>query len=229
VAVGRAYINQELVAPGKYVLVEVTDTGTGMTKETQQRLFEPFFTTKDPGKGTGLGLSTIYGIVKQSKGHIVVSSVVGEGTTFHVYLPCVVGEISPPAPPAVVTPVTTGSETVLLVEDEVSVRRFTKRVLEAAGYRVLEATNGIDAQKVFAEHGAEVHLLVTDVIMPGCGGPELLRRLQAQIPTLKVLYMSGYTEQTTAHEAGLDRGLPFAQKPFTGPALLGKVREALNR
>jgi two-component system cell cycle sensor histidine kinase/response regulator CckA len=222
--------HEEAIVPGPYVMLAITDTGSGMTKETQQRLFEPFFTTKATGKGTGLGLSTTYGIVKQSKGYIWVYSEPGRGTTFKVYLPRSNREaLSPAVNPVVTAPVKGVSETVLLVEDEAGVRRFSKRILDKAGYRVLEAANGDDAEKLFARHADKIDLVVTDVIMPGCGGPELLSRLQVQVPALRVLYMSGYTEQSAAQRAGIDRGLPFVQKPFTAAEFARQVREALDR
>jgi two-component system, cell cycle sensor histidine kinase and response regulator CckA len=212
------------------VMLAITDTGTGMTKETQRRLFEPFFTTKEIGSGTGLGLSTTYGIVKQSKGYIWVYSEPGRGTTFRVYLPQSPRDVALKTASSVVAgPVRSGSETVLLVEDEDGVRRLSKRILNNAGYRVLEAENGDDAARLFAGHADAIDLVVTDVIMPGCGGPELLRRLQVQAPALRVLYMSGYTEQAAARSAGMDRGLPFIQKPFSAAEFVRQVREALDR
>ena len=224
-------VHDEVVMKGHYVMLAIADTGEGMTRETQRRLFEPFFTTKDAGKGTGLGLSTTYGIVKQSKGYIWVYSEVGKGTTFKVYLPHADREADAPAviPAPSDTSPTRISETILLVEDEPAVRQFSKRTLEKAGYRVLEAANGDDAQKSFVAHAAAIDLVVTDVVMPGCGGPELLRRLQIDSPDLKVLYMSGYTAQTTANTTGIDRGLPFLQKPFTAAGLVKHVRDALDR
>jgi PAS domain S-box-containing protein len=211
--------HEEPIVQGHYVMLAITDTGTGMTKETQRRLFEPFFTTKEPGKGTGLGLSTTYGIVKQSKGYIWVYSEPGLGTTFKVYRPRSNRDVPFQAFSAEATsPVKSASATVLLVEDEASVRQLSKRILGHAGYRVLEAVNGDDAEQVFALHAGSIDLVVTDVIMPGCGGPELLNRLQVQAPALRVLYMSGYTDQSAVEKAGIDRGLPFVQKPFTAEA-----------
>ncbi len=218
------------IAPGWYVMLAVTDAGSGMTKETQRRLFEPFFTTKESGKGTGLGLSTTYGIVKQSKGYIWVSSEVGQGTTFQVYLPRATDHIPAPAlSPAVTAPVKRDSETVLLVEDEVGVRLLSKRVLVNAGYRVLEAENGDDAERLFGHLAGSINLLVTDVMMPGCGGPELHRRLKLHAPALRVLYMSGYTEQSAGGNGGIDPELPFVQKPFTAAEFVRQVRDALDR
>jgi two-component system cell cycle sensor histidine kinase/response regulator CckA len=219
----------EAVMHGRYVMLAITDTGTGMTQETQRHLFEPFFTTKETGKGTGLGLSTTYGIVKQSKGYIWVYSELGQGTTFKVYLPRSNRGVPAQVSPAVAAPVKRATETVLLVEDEAGVRGFSKRILDKAGYRVLEAANGDDAEKLFADHGDSIDLVVTDVVMPGCGGPELLSRLHVQAPGLRVLYMSGYTEQSTASKMGIDRGLPFVQKPFTAAEFARQVREALDR
>jgi two-component system cell cycle sensor histidine kinase/response regulator CckA len=226
----NSLFHQEAVMQGQYVMLAITDTGCGMTNETRRRLFEPFFTTKDPGKGTGLGLSTTYGIVKQSKGYIWVYSEPGLGTTFKVYLPRAHRDASLPAGsvPAA-APVKRGSETVLLVEDEVGVRLLSKRILDAGGYRVLEAENGDEAERLFARYGDAIDLVVTDVMMPGCGGPELMGRLQVHRPSLRVLYMSGYTEQSAAHNAGIGGGLPFVQKPFTAAEFMRHVRDALER
>ncbi len=220
--------HEEAVMQGQYVMLAITDTGIGMSREVRRRLFEPFFTTKETGKGTGLGLSTTYGIVKQSKGYIWVYSEPGIGTTFKVYLPRGSGsalDVEPPSATSEKRP----SETVLLVEDEEGVRHLSKRILSRAGYRVLEAGNGDEAERIFAAHAAEIDLVITDVIMPGCGGPELLARLQVGTPALRVLYMSGYTEQVAATKAGIDRGLPFVQKPFTAAEFVRHVRDALDR
>jgi two-component system cell cycle sensor histidine kinase/response regulator CckA len=226
----NSVFHQEAIMSGTYVMIAVSDTGSGMTRETQRRLFEPFFTTKETGKGTGLGLSTTYGIVKQSKGYIWVYSELGRGTTFNVYLPRATQDVPAHAVSTVAAaPVKSASETLLLVEDEAGVRHLSKRILDNAGYRVLEAANGDDAEKLFAHHADSIDLVVTDVIMPGCGGPELLSRLQVHVPNLRVLYMSGYTEQAAAQKAGIDRGLPFVQKPFTAAELVRHVREALDR
>jgi two-component system cell cycle sensor histidine kinase/response regulator CckA len=223
-------LRDEAMIPGRYVMLAITDTGNGMTKETQRRLFEPFFTTKETGKGTGLGLSTTYGIVKQSKGYIWVYSEPGSGTTFKVYLPHSSADAAVRATSPRVTAAVKGtSETVLLVEDEAGVRKLSKRILDNAGYQVLEAANGDDAERLFAQHADSIDLVVTDVIMPGCGGPELLSRLKVQAPAVRVLYMSGYTEQSAAHKAGFDLGLPFVQKPFTAAEFVRQVREALDR
>ena len=226
----KSSIQEEPIMEGQYVMLAITDTGLGMSKETQRRLFEPFYTTKETGTGTGLGLSTTYGIVKQSKGYIWVSSEPGHGTTFKVYLPRSNRELPlQPVVPVVTAPIKIVSETLLLVEDEIGVRRLAKRILDGAGYQVLEAANGDDAEQLFADHAESIDLVVTDVIMPGCGGPELMSRLLVLAPGLRVLYMSGYTEQSVAHRTGITRGLPFVQKPFTAAELVRQVRDALDR
>jgi signal transduction histidine kinase/ActR/RegA family two-component response regulator len=228
VELDNSYGHEQAIVEGRYVMLAITDTGSGMTKDTQRRLFEPFFTTKETGKGTGLGLSTTYGIVKQSKGYIWVYSEPGRGTTFKIYWPRSTRDAPLPVFGSVVAgPVRVSSETVLLVEDEAGVRELAKRILDHAGYQVLEAANGDEAERVFARHADAIDVVVTDVVMPGCGGPELLSRLQVHAPALRVLYMSGYTEQSAAHEAGIDRGLPFVQKPFTAAELVRQVRRAL--
>ena len=225
----NSVFHEEAIVPGCYVMLAVTDTGPGISRDTQRRLFEPFFTTKETGKGTGLGLSTTYGIVKQSKGYIWVYSEPGTGTTFKVYLPRAGRELPAKVTVTAAEPARRASETVLLVEDEAGVRRLSKRILETAGYHVLEAENGDEAEKVFARHAGPIALVVTDVIMPGCGGPELLGRLQARAPALRALFMSGYTEQTAAHRAGIDSGFPYVQKPFTAAEFVRQVRDALVR
>ena len=221
--------HEEAIMDGEYVVIAVTDTGSGMTKETRNRLFEPFYTTKEPGKGTGLGLSTTYGIVKQSKGYIWVYSEPGKGTTFKVYLPrhnrdAPQGTVAP----AVSVAVKAVSETVLLVEQEANVRRLSSGMLSHAGYRVLEAATGDEAENVLTGHSGRIDLLVTDVVTRG-GGFELFRRLQAQAPALRVLYMSGQTGPAAVRKAGLDGGVPFVQKPFTSGELARQVRAALDQ
>jgi CheY-like chemotaxis protein len=215
---------------GEYVMVAVTDTGSGMSKETRSRLFEPFYTTKEAGKGTGLGLSTTYGIVKQSKGYIWVNSEPGKGTTFKVYLPrSSVGASMPAIAPEASAANGRAQETVLLVEHDASVRRLSGRILAQAGYRVVETAHGAEAQAALARHSGYIDLLVTDVIMPGGSGPELFTRLQQEQPGLRVLYMFGPTGDAAARKAGIDRGRPFVQKPFTGGELVRQVRSTLNR
>ena len=223
--------HDEAVVDGRYVMLAISDTGGGMTNETQRRLFEPFFTTKVSGEGTGLGLSTTYGIVKQSKGYIWVYSEIGQGTTFKVYLPHSAESASAPASissETVVAAPKAPSETVLLVEDEAGVRHLSKRILNNAGYHVLEAANGNDGEKLFALHADSIDLVVTDIMMPGCGGPELLTRLRVRVPELRVLYMSGYSARTTSQQAGIDKDAPFVQKPFTAAELARRVRETLD-
>ena len=213
---------------GSYVMLAVSDTGIGMDEATKRRLFEPFFTTKEAGKGTGLGLATVYGIVKQSGGYVWVYSEPGRGTTFKVFLPRTTdreaAEINVTRAPAAL-----GCETVLVVEDEDGVRALTRRILETAGYRVLEARNAEQGEALFLQHANGVNLLVTDVIMPGLSGPKLYQRLAERRPELKVLYVSGYTDDTIVDRGELDRGVEFLQKPFTADALRGRVREVLNR
>ena len=216
--------------PGGYVMLAISDTGGGMTEEVKEHIFEPFFTTKEIGKGTGLGLATCYGIVKQSGGNIWVYSEPGQGTTFKIYLPRVdeEGEILPRHdkegyPPG-------GTETVLLVEDESSVRNVTACTLREQGYTVLEAENGEEALLVARGQGAKkIHLLLTDVVMPRMGGKVLAELLRAERPDTKVLFFSGYPGEAIVHHGVLDSGAPFLQKPFTPAGLAWKLRELLDR
>ncbi|MCX6084857.1 MAG: PAS domain S-box protein [Caldiserica bacterium] len=217
------------VLPGHYVLLVVSDIGMGMDAETQEHIFEPFFTTKEMGKGTGLGLATVYGIVKQHGGNIWVYSEPGKGTTFKVYLPVV--ETSPePVEKVRVTPFEDlrGTETILLAEDDAVVRSLARGVLEQQGYTVLRAANGREALSVLASYGGTVQLLLSDVVMPEMNGKELFANIVKNHPAIKVLYMSGYTENVIAHRGVLDAGVQFIQKPFTVHALTAKVRETLD-
>ncbi len=217
------------VRPGRYVMLAVSDTGTGIDEATRRRLFEPFFTTKALGKGTGLGLATVYGIVKQSGGYIWVYSELGHGTTFKVYLP--VGEEVPhvPHPHKEAAQPARGSETILLVEDEPAVRSLARVLLERAGYRVIPAANAQEAVLQFQSVGTEIDLVITDVVMPGASGPALLRYLSDQRPDLKVLFMSGYAHDAVPALGRLDKDAIFLQKPFTAERLIEKVREALEQ
>jgi two-component system cell cycle sensor histidine kinase/response regulator CckA len=216
------------VHPGAYVVLAVSDTGTGMDEHVRQQIFEPFFTTKEKGKGTGLGLSTVYGIVKQSGGNIWVYSEPNHGTTFKVYLPALASTPKSSEVKAVESPIPGGSETVLLVEDEEVVRGLARQILEEAGYRVLVAPQGEEAIRLCIEHAKEIHLLLTDVVMPGAGGKEVADRLASLRPGIKVLFMSGYTDEAIVHHGVLDPNVKFIQKPFSPAALARKVREVLD-
>jgi CheY-like chemotaxis protein len=218
------------VKAGEYVMLAISDTGSGMDAETQSHIFEPFFSTKGT-KGTGLGLSTVYGIVKQSGGYIWVHSEPGHGTTFKVYLPRIVesGELAAVRLPA--TPLqkrTQPVETVLIVEDETNLRRMACHYLETQGYKILEAADGAAAVQICVAHNGPIHLLLTDVIMPGMNGHEVAKRVVSLRPNTKVLYMSGYAENAIGHNGTLDEGINLLQKPFTLQALKEKVREVLD-
>jgi PAS domain S-box-containing protein len=216
--------------PGDYVMIAISDTGAGMDSETQQHIFEPFFTTKGT-RGTGLGLSTVYGIVKQSGGYIWVYSEVGKGTTFKIYLPRVAsaGETATQvAAPVEYRKVEPGTETILLVEDEANLRYLARQYLEKQGYKVIEAADGAVAMQIAVAHEAVIHLLLTDVIMPGMNGRELAQRISEIRPNVKILYMSGYTENVIGHNGMLDAGVRLLQKPFNLRDLKSKVREVLD-
>ena len=214
--------------PGPYVMLAVSDTGKGIDKETQSRIFEPFFTTKEKGKGTGLGLSTVYGIVKQSGGLIWVYSELGEGTTFKIYLPRIRCGSEPLRKEQAPLEAPKGVETVLIVEDDDAVRSLACKILELQGYKILEAKDGEEAMKVSKEYKGPIHLMITDVVMPGISGRELQEQLHPLRPAMKVLYMSGYTDNATAYHKVLDSGVAFLQKPFTPETLARKVREVLE-
>jgi two-component system, cell cycle sensor histidine kinase and response regulator CckA len=215
------------VRPGPYVMLSVSDNGTGMDADTQSHIFEPFFTTKDQGKGTGLGLATVYGIVKQSEGYIWVYSEPGWGTSFKMYLPRIADAPEPLEPvPAVAQP--RGSETVLLVEDEDGVRELTREILTMNGYTVIAARHGAEALEVCQRHSGEIALILTDVVMPQMSGHELMERIRPLRPSLKVLYMSGYTDKAIVRHGMLTGDIAFLQKPFTPDALARKVREVLD-
>jgi len=229
VCLDDAYTHEHMsVTPGPYVMLALTDTGCGMDEDTRSKVFEPFFTTKERGKGTGLGLSTVYGIVKQSGGNIWVYSEPGKGTTFKIYLPQVEEDIEDVAPARVVAESPGGSETVLVVEDDDALRRLILRILKNNGYNVLEARHGNDALLIYEGYKGVIDLLITDVIMPHMGGRELVKHLALLCPGLKVLYMSGYTDEAIVLTGILEPDAPFIQKPFTSNSLLIKVREVLD-
>lgn len=229
VEIGDSYaLGHFPMVPGSYVMIAVSDTGFGMNAETQARIFEPFFTTKEKGKGTGLGLATVYGIVKQSGGFIWVESEVGKGTTFKVFLPPVT-EAPVSQERATVPAEVQGTETILLVEDEEYVRSLVRKSLQSKGYTVLEASNGQDALRVAQEYRGSIHLLITDVVMPGMSGRELAECLMPLRQEMRTLYMSGYADDAILHHGVLDSGGALLQKPFTAEALAKKVRQILER
>jgi two-component system cell cycle sensor histidine kinase/response regulator CckA len=213
--------------PGPYVVLTVSDSGTGMSAAVRERLFEPFFTTKPPGEGTGLGLATIHGIVARSGGSVAVYSEPGRGTSFKVYLPRAAGTKTVEVP-VEVAPSLTGTELVLVVEDADSLRGLTKRLLEKLGYTVLVAANAAEATLRFDENPA-IQLILTDVVMPGLSGPALAKQLTARRPSLKVIYMSGYTDEAIVQHGVLMPGIAFLHKPFTAAGIAQKLREELDR
>jgi CheY-like chemotaxis protein len=213
---------------GPHVLLTVSDTGIGIPPGVIEKIFEPFFTTKETGKGTGLGLATVYGIVKQSGGHIGVYSEVGVGTTFKVYLPrAEQGPKGSKAPSRLLTP-PRGTETILLAEDEKGVRALSALVLTSCGYTVLQAADGDEAIRMAAKHNGPIHLLITDVVMPGRGGRLVAEELVKQHPETRVLYISGYTDDAVIRHGVLREGMNFLHKPFVAFALAQKVREVLD-
>jgi two-component system, cell cycle sensor histidine kinase and response regulator CckA len=218
---------QTFIRPGSYVMLSVSDTGMGMDKETQSRIFEPFFTTKEKGKGTGLGLSTVYGIVKQSGGYVMVQSELGTGSTFHIYLPQVEGTAEKHAAPAARV-AAGGTETILLVEDEESVRQLVRDTLESKGYKIVEAGNGDEGIRAAVRYDGKIDLVITDVVMPGMGGRELAEQIVKLRPGTKVLFLSGYAEDAILSDGGIDNATAFLQKPFTLQNLSRKVREVLG-
>jgi CheY-like chemotaxis protein len=215
--------------PGEYVRLSVTDNGVGMSDEVKQHLFEPFFTTKDEGRGSGLGLATSYGIVRQSGGHICVQSQLGKGTTVHIFLP----KVPAPPPPSYNRPggkkMPTGVESVLVLEDDISVRHISVRVLRSLGYEVIEAANGDDAQQLIGERGGKkIDLLLTDMVMPHMSGRHFADWLRQTSPQTKVVFISGYLEESLQPGDRRDQGMFFLPKPFDSEQLATKIREALD-
>jgi CheY-like chemotaxis protein len=215
------------VKPGSYVALTVTDTGTGMTPEIQARLFEPFFTTKEVGKGTGLGLATIHGIAAQNGGSVGVYSELGKGTSVHVYFPKADAAEIAVSTKLPVTRRRPAEETVLVVEDAQAVRELARRLLQRQGYTVLVASNAEEALRLFVDQPS-IDLLLTDVVMPGASGPELIKQLVERRPAMKVIYMSGYTEEAIVQHGVLKPGIAFLHKPFTADTLERKLREVLE-
>jgi two-component system, cell cycle sensor histidine kinase and response regulator CckA len=229
VFIDESYAMQHLgIGSGHYAMLAISDTGTGMDDERQKRIFEPFFTTKEPGKGTGLGLSTVYGIVKQSGGSIWVYSEIERGTIFKVYFPLIEDRMFESEPNAEAENDLNGTETILLVEDEETVRNLVRETLGTYGYKVLEAANGADGLLIYEQYAESIDLLLTDSVMPGMGGNDLAKALLKISPHLKVLFMSGYTDEIIINHGILDKTANFIQKPFTPRTLARSVREILD-
>jgi CheY-like chemotaxis protein len=229
VILDKEYVADHLGAQqGEHVRLSVGDTGIGMSAEVKARIFEPFFTTKEMGRGTGLGLATVYGIVQQSQGHIWVSSEEGQGTLFEIYLPKASETAAPMAQIERANDLPRGKETILLAEDDPSVREVVVAILSGQGYTVLAAADGEQALHLAREHGQEIRLLLTDVVMPGMRGKELARQLAQSQPGLKTLFMSGYIDSTSLGDDVLDMDAAFIEKPFSPRALVRKVREVLE-
>jgi PAS domain S-box-containing protein len=230
VALDESYAHSHVeVTPGPYVMLSVSDTGTGMTPEVRERIFEPFFTTKEKGKGTGLGLSTVYGIVIQSKGHIWVDSVQGKGTAFKVYLPRVNEPLEEMKKEVLKEELPHGNETILIAEDEAEVRKLISKMLEKQGYAILETSSGEEALLACGGCEGRIHLMLVDVIMPGMSGSELAKAVKLLYPEIKILFMSGYTDDAIARHGVLEKGVNYIQKPFTLEGLARKVREVLDK
>jgi CheY-like chemotaxis protein len=217
------------LTPGEYVLLAVTDDGCGMDKKTLDRLFEPFFTTKEVGKGTGLGLATVYGIVKQNNGFISVKSEPGQGTTFRIYLPRHKAKTARMWHEGSAVPDARGQETILLVEDEPAILRMAAKILASQGYEVLPASTPGEAIRLAEAHPGEIHLLMTDVVMPEMNGRDLAKNVILLYPEIKRLFTSGYTADVIAHHGVLDEGVNFIQKPYSKQNLAAKVREVLDK
>jgi two-component system, cell cycle sensor histidine kinase and response regulator CckA len=216
------------LSAGRYVVLAVSDSGIGMDEETQTHIFEPFFTTKELGKGTGLGLSTVYGVVNQSGGFVWVYSEIGHGSVFKIYLPRVDQSVQQKRPNELAPELYRGTETVLLVEDEESIRTLTRSLLEKGGYTVIEASNGAQALEVAGRHSGPIDLLLTDVVMPGMNGRVLAQRMIEAHPKMRVLYISGYTGSFSHHGELFDPAAILVQKPFSRATLLRNLREAMD-
>jgi two-component system cell cycle sensor histidine kinase/response regulator CckA len=214
--------------PGRYARLTVKDTGTGLSPQVQARVFEPFFTTKEVGKGTGLGLATVYGIVKQSGGFVQLHSELGHGATFNVYLPCAERELRRVEPESGIRRAFPKKKIILLIEDEEAVRKLLFSVLSGQGYTVLQASSGKEALAVASGHSGPIHLILSDVVMPGTGGPETVAELQRSRPATQVIFMSGYTDDSVVRHGLTDSGRHFIQKPFTPVTILKKVDEVLK-
>jgi CheY-like chemotaxis protein len=233
----NVYLGEEFTSrhidfnPGKYAVLVIRDTGVGMDKATQERIFEPFFTTKEKGRGTGLGLSIVYGIVKQSGGNIQVSSEPGKGTVFKIFLPVIEepSEDELAQKSAGSAKSKSGTETVLVAEDDKNVLKVVKRAMKKLGYTVIEAKSGEEAEKLHAESRKTIHMLVTDVVMPGMDGKELATRLKSKDPGLKIIFISGYADSSIFSRTDLPPGAAFIQKPFEADALTLKIRELLDK
>jgi len=210
-------------------MLSVSDSGVGMTREVQEQIFDPFFTTKEKGKGTGLGLSTVYGIVKQSGGDIYVYSEVGKGTTFKLYLPRVFEPLEEFKKEVPVEKIPQGNETILVVEDDGSVRKIVVDLLRVQGYKVLEATGGKEALIIFEKEKNPIHLILTDIVMPQMNGPQVIERLRQVRKDFKVLYMTGYTDEAIVQHGVVDKTINLIHKPFTIQKLARKVREILDK
>jgi CheY-like chemotaxis protein len=218
------------IAPGSYVSLRFSDTGCGISPEHLRHVFEPFFTTKDVGKGTGLGLATVYGIVKQHKGWVTVESTVGKGTTFSIFLPQVSPSEETASTPPPTPAQTMGHETILLVEDEAQLRQLLAKVLQQSGYKVITATNAVEAEAIWREQAQSIDLLLTDIIMPeGVTGCDLAIRLKAQRPQLKVIFTSGYSRNLIASEIALQEGVNYLPKPYHPGKVVQMVRSCLDR
>ena len=229
VELDQAYARQHpYIVLGSYVMLSVSDTGCGMSHETQKRIFEPFFTTKDLGKGTGLGLATVYGIAKQNNGYIIVESEAEKGATFRIYLPRVAENVKVPAAVPILQEVARGRETVLVVEDEEALRQLARTCLESNGYRVLDAPDADAALRLAEVEGISIDLLLTDMVMPGMGGRDLAKRMLLLHPDAKVLFMSGYSNDLLNQHQSFKPDTELLEKPFTLVALLDKVGKVLH-